>query len=296
MHCRSSRIAYVFLVVMGLGACTSRNLGYIEDGGGGARDGGSDGATPDLAGVACAKLDEKSCAVSNCRADYCDLCQCSPSFMGCSDPADEPKGCPPIACDAPLCSCQQLDEKTCGTQPGCTPIYCEGQCDFAPTYIGCFGPNDGAPLCPPPPPCIPTCTEDAECTGGQRCRAGDEPFGCGGACQVPIETCKGDFDCATNEVCNPVECSCTPDAKACFPGCKKDTDCGLGEECEQRRCRSKSCSKKSDCPAQFTCRMNFDDRDQCRRTECMTDSACDGGFCIDNVCWGKPGMCEWLPG
>lgn len=284
----------LLLCVAALAACTSRNLAYQEDGGG---NGGHDllRPPPDLAGKPCQGLDEQSCNAANCRANYCDFCDCKGlTFIGCTD-VGEPGGvCPAIACDESACgSCQKLDEKSCGTVDGCTAAYCYNECALTSEYMGCYGPSEGQPPCPIYD-CIPGCRLDQDCSAGTFCLAPGESY-CGDVCEVPAETCNGDFDCDGDQICEQVECSCGMTIKACKDGCTSDDQCGVGRECEQKRCRAKTCTTTTQCPSQFECGKQGD-RTACKRRPCSADPGCKNGFCVEGACYDELGMCTWLPG
>lgn len=272
------------LVVATLSGCASRNLAYEN----GADLGGVDLAPP----VDCFARGEADCESpgSECVAQYCDQCGCDgPTFVACRSPNDKQKPCPAVDCSESGCEgCWMFDEQSCASHAGCSPIYCESCIAFAPVFQGCFGPNEGAPYCPPYD-CVPTCAKSSECPAGQFCHATGQPY-C--ACEWTDAPCNGDADCGAGEVCHWSECTCEPGSGACIPACKGNSDCALGEECEQKHCRDKTCKQDGDCPAQFSC-MHFDDRDACRRTQCASDSACDGGYCVDGQCYASAGMCTW---
>lgn len=199
---------------------------------------------------------------------------------------------PLVECTDSECEgCWRFDEQSCASHPGCAPIYCESSCAEAPVFQGCLGKNQGAPLCPPDD-CLPRCEKSSECPSGQFCHAADQSY-C--ACEWTDSPCNGDGDCGADEVCHWSECTCEPGNGACIPACKSDGDCAPGEACEQKHCREKKCGQDVDCPAQFSCVKSFDDRARCQRTTCASDSACDGGYCVDGQCYANAGMCTWLP-
>ena len=92
--------------------------------------GGSGGGQVD----SCAGLDEVDCtARSDCRADYCSLCQ-GQTFVDCARLGDPPSPCPGIACPLPCSQVATLAE--CDTRSDCHSVFVDpGTCDCA--TVGC---------------------------------------------------------------------------------------------------------------------------------------------------------------
>jgi len=96
--------------------CEGTDAGAATGTGGSTAGGGSGGAQVD-SGAGCAGLDEVGCtARSDCRADYCPLCQ-GQTFVGCARPSDLPSPCAGIVCPQPCSQVTTLAE--CETRSDC---------------------------------------------------------------------------------------------------------------------------------------------------------------------------------
>jgi hypothetical protein len=250
-----------------------------------------------LACVACAGLDEKSCAAnSSCAADYCYECSCTPTYVGCRLSAATPKACPPLGCPQPLCTCDGLGEAACkaaSATMGCTANYCPS-CTSAQTYNGCSGPNEGAPACPLIG-CATTCRTATDCAPtGQICRPPDAQPYCGGACIMQASTCASDADCrGSTTICEPVRCACNA-ATACIAGCTGNGDCPVGQVCNgMHRCQPQPCAGVA-CPANFRCATSGDAL--CQRLTCTSDKDCAAAsYCVTGYCYTALGACSFPP-
>jgi hypothetical protein len=62
----------------------------------------------------CGVLGEDACrARTDCVADYCQACSCTPTYAGCRAPTDLPHDCPALGCADPDC-CR--DQESCGNK------------------------------------------------------------------------------------------------------------------------------------------------------------------------------------
>jgi hypothetical protein len=234
----------------------------------------------------CVGLSESDCklASNTCRADYCDECQCTPSFVGCVAKNAPPTVCMARGCDpAPSCSCDNLDENSCSARSNCTTNYCVG-CDGVQRFSGCTGPGETAPACSNS--C--DCRSGSDCNG-EICVVPGGSAGCG-VCQFP-QSCLKDSDCSAGTVCDTAACSCTG-GKACVPACTSGS-CSVGETCgSDGHCAAQACSSPAQCPAFFDCVL-LNGSSRCERRACTGDSGCNGGYCVDGGCYGSLGSCQW---
>jgi hypothetical protein len=221
----STRIA---LLLLCFAACRSDGLDPSRDGS--VPDGGSGDGGGDLGQVTgCKGLDEQSCRhASGCVADTCELCSCTPSFVGCRAINEGRMPCPELGCAQPLC---------CRTSDECQPSH-GGTCQVPPINAGCgacfIGPSE--------------CDDDADCkSNGQSWICKEAPCSCGDAlinsCQ---QGCSSDADCHEPDRCNTATYRCEP--RACGdPACTGNYECG-GASCVR-----KSCTKDAQCDAGGYC-------------------------------------------
>ena len=205
-----------------------------HDGLGSGSDGGIDGGPT---GVACSKLsDEASCrARTDCVADTCFACSCTPSFAGCRAASETPFACPALGCATPQC-CHTTND--CSAQDGFA------FCQVPPINAGCGACFNGPG----------NCTKDADCLGlssGRIC----EPTPCAcpssGMSKTCVPGCSSDSDCLETASCSadlrchdrPCDAACTGNY-ACDPtgarcirkACKTDGDCGKPGYCIEGAC------------------------------------------------------------
>jgi hypothetical protein len=233
----------------------------------------------------CSSLGESACKQNGqCRADYCQECSCTPTFVGCVAVGAPPSACPGLGCDPPPCSCAGLDEKSCQAQSACTPNYCVG-CNGAQIFSGCTAGLE------PPPVCNNACNchSSSDCAGAICVVPGGSQ--CGGVCRAP-QSCTVDGDCTSGNVCELVACSCSG-GKGCVPACTT-TGCAVGESCgNDGHCTAIACSSAAQCPAFFDCVFLKGMSSHCERRACTSDGACgNGGYCVDGGCYSALGSCQ----
>ena len=174
-----------------LTACRSNPLAVSTDlgvAGGPATDGAAPfDAAADNDGAlfaSCAGLDEGSCrAHPECITDYCEVCSCVPTFVGCRAPTAPKTGCPAVGCEQAACCRSQMD---CGF----TNTYCARPDD----------PNSGVST-------EFTCTDSVQCAIGSSCRnSACDPTPCSLLCSSGL-VC--DVDPTAGAAC--VHQACTTD-------------------------------------------------------------------------------------
>jgi hypothetical protein len=276
---RMKTFAYVLLIAFA--GCSRSSLTYQPDGG--TRDGGvcSGAGCP-----ACDSLDEASCSsVAGCRADYCQECACTATFVGCHDESSTPPTCPVFECPVLQCQCDGLDEAACIATSGCTPNYCAA-CGTS-QFSGCTGPNEGAPSCPATP-CATVCHGNGDCADGLCVAPGVSR--CGGICPAG---CTSDAECNAGQVCDYSCAACASAGKGCVAACTP-TSCPAGERCgADGHCAAIACATSSDCPAYFDCVLPAGTGSaHCEQRACESDGDCGGGYCVDGGCYGALGTCE----
>lgn len=185
--------------------------------GGGAGGGGGGGAS-------CASLGVEACrARTDCAADFCFLCTCTPRFEGCRGVNEAPHDCPALGCLQPACCQTPQDCASIGgvcVAPG-TPFSGCGVCNPQPgtcvTDADC-GMGTGL-ICEPitcscmgQRQCVAGCGPGAPCPQGTTCNANT------GRCQV-IQ-CNGPTDCPSTFFCSSGVCLRKP--------CTVDGQCGDG--------------------------------------------------------------------
>jgi hypothetical protein len=216
------------LAILALCACTSRNIGYVEDGGGGGDLGAADLFSFDFSGVNCYGLTEGACQAANCAADYCFNCSCTPSFRGCRPPNAKPYECPALGCPSPLC-CR--DQKDCGLNG-----------------LFCTAPDRDVPQCGICMPAPKPCTEDKHCanSGIPNAICGRAACVCDPTC---VPGCALTADCREGELCDPNH-HCR--VRTCAEGCTVNFECLPGA----KSCSRKPCKSDGDCP-QKMCVLGF---------------------------------------
>ena len=189
-------------------------------GGGGGTTGGGGGTTGGGGGsVSCVGLGVEACrARSDCAADFCFQCTCTPQFKGCRATTATPFDCPALGClSLPCCqtdaACQNAERcEAPGTPQGC------GTCNAQPSL----------------------CTSDGECGATEICA----PRAC---------ACSGQTDCAPGcSVTNPCGTGTTCVNKHCQPTtCSAAAPCPATFSCVSGTCRRKSCTTDVDCADGF---------------------------------------------
>lgn len=190
---------------------------------GGSSAGGNTGGGTAGGSSGCTGLGIEACrANTQCEADFCIVCTCTPTFMGCRARTARPAECPLVDCVEPRCC---ADDASCGRPTTCLPEsrpVC-GICDNAPS----------------------TCTSDLSCDPGQICDA--RPC----ACQGQTECRPG---CSLQNPC-PAGQACGSDnrcaARLCGPGqaCPSGFRCELGPAGDV--CVARACSRDRDCGELF---------------------------------------------
>jgi hypothetical protein len=245
----------------------------------------------------CDGLSESECKANpDCRADYCELCQCTPSYSGCSRAGSAPPPCPAVACPALFCDCSVLDEQTCEyashTSAGCTVARCP-DCKGGFIFAGCLPPNAGDWACPSF--CAnDNCHANQDCSGGICLPPGAKQ--CPGICISGV-ACSGDGDCDPGQVCDTAPCLCAPGGRICQPACNAVADCAEGLTCAGGHCQALACASSGGCPANFECVLapGGSGSASCQRRACRSDGDCPGGTCVDGACYSGPGTCAAPP-
>ncbi len=239
-------------------ACSSNALPTGSDGGGGVVDlaGGGD---------PCTGKTEADCKNSQaCVADYCFACSCVDAYAGCRLASAPHVPCPALGCAQPFCGCEALTTPDqCQAAPpsmGCTAVFCPDCDGHLTNWAGCFGPNAGAPFCPPPS-CPGRCRDQNDCISVEFCFAPGQQIGCG-ICIQPSMSCTSDGQCGPGQVCEVAPCTC--DGRI---------PCGS-------------------CPPHFLCDPAGWG---CTRQTCNTDFDCGVGFCVDGGCYDSLGFCSYPP-
>lgn len=167
----------------------------------------------------------------------------------------------------------------------------------------------GTTFCPgytPPTPPARACRRDEECAAtGEICLAPGESPGCG-PCRPPERPCEPDgATCVTADgmmgrcVDYLLECTCTGELSTrCDPYCSVDTDCPTGWRCapSSARCYLPTCDGGGiECGPNRDCAPGDPRADPsgCVRRNCMFDSDCECGACVDDDCRDGPGICTF---
>lgn len=142
--------------------------------------------------------------------------------------------------------------------------------------------------------CLPECSDDAQCEGGQVCNDG----ACVPAREQRVNYCRDDMDCPPEALCKdnlcevPMACEsdaqCAPsetcDDKECVPlsRCRTDDACSENAICDNTQCvRLPDCGADDECPDGAAC-----DEGVCQRLgPCRSDLNCPGlSVCLENEC------------
>jgi hypothetical protein len=200
----------VLLVGCGRGALNedvdAGTNGGNATGGGFAMGGGSgDGGMTST----CDALDLLGCrARTDCEADFCFACSCTPNFKSCRARTAAAATCPGLGCAQPLC---------CQNQSDCSNV---GACGEPGTHLSC-----GA--CNPQPS---TCTDDTSCDATSICEARN--CACGGERDC-VPGCSATNPCPAGSTCSGKRCV----VQTCSPtmSCPSTFDCLTGQ-CSRRTC------------------------------------------------------------
>jgi hypothetical protein len=246
----------------------------------------------------CDALDETTCQTNPaCRADYCQECSCTPTFVGCKNAGEPVTACPALGC-APQCDdCSTLDEQACNASGGrCMANECPG-CNGQTIFAGCLNPGETGPC--PAVDCAAGCrtSDDCQAQGGGVCSPpGTAPF-CG-ACMPPQNPCNVDADCQMQDpstVCGPDPGQCSCGGSTCIPACQADGDCAPEQACgSDGHCGPRPCTSSAGCPSDFACVNGGPPGAQatCQRIACAADTDCGGGFCVSGYCYDSLGFCQ----
>lgn len=190
-------------------------------------------------GASCTGLGVEACrARSDCAADFCFLCSCTPRFEGCRGVHELPHDCPAVNCPQPLC--------------------CQSAQDCSSTGASCIPPGtpfDGCGVCNPQPG---TCVTDADCGAGTGTICEPIPCSCTAQRQC-VPGCGPDSPCAQGTECNAttgrcqvIQCTGTPDCPSTFT-------------CSSGVCLRKSCAVDAQCGDGFCVDGQcYDGQGQCR--------------------------------
>lgn len=201
-----------------------------------------DHLTADLGGSCKAATTEAVCrARTDCVADLCMECSCTPTFVGCRGAGDTPTQCPLLGCAQPQC-CRHPGDCSSGSA-----------CEVQPLIPSC-----GADPAPAPS----TCQHDSDCNKvpGQICTC--TPCTCGNTNQLACQDgCKKDIDCPEPQSCLE-DLHCHP--RACDASCTGNYTCAGGG------CVRKPCAKDEECGTPGYCILG-----QCSRDigQCVPQSA-----------------------
>jgi hypothetical protein len=204
--------------------------------------------------------------------DGCNSCSCdlrggvACTLMGCTPPVDA--GAP----DAGPAACRSDSDCASGAGFVCVGPYQPFRC--GPVLSGTVG---------------QTCSDDANCTGAEFCRAAAQ-VDAGLTCSLD-RSCTVDADCGPNRVCR--EDSSIPtgwigtNGLACSVPCAASSDCPPTSACENGgHCRGRTCAE---CPSYFSCSNGA-----CAIPSCSSDAQCPGGYCVRGACAGSLGLCRQL--
>lgn len=194
-----------------------------------------------------------------------DALTCAPS----SPPADEtcsPRVVPPSN-QSSRSGCKSDAECTARPQGRCVKT---GHPDWPPSVGAAERPSPLFAEPPVPPPataCVyDTCTSNADCPSGTRCRCGtgDERNRC-----IGLDRCRSDHDCGDSSLC---ACGEGGEPNVCRPGnCRTDADCG------SERCLAAFCTSKADaCVENKGCKAPDD-----RWAECVYEPSKHHRVCVE---------------
>lgn len=141
------------------------------------------------------------------------------------------------------------------------------------------------------------CRSQADCASAESCVPPGARRACGIGC--PQERlCERDDECEAGQVCVEYVASCCLAGEIstrCQPRCDASS-CAEGERCDDAsgRCEVIPCGTEYACDAHTTCDPSDPDADRhgCARDACTSDADCDGGTCVDRLCYEGPGTCE----
>ena len=180
---------------------------------------GIDGGVTELdAPIGCAGLDPLACRDNAaCVADFCESCDCTPTYQGCRAIGAPRNPCPILDCPALAC--------------------CRGDADC--TNIECRTPDD-------PRICGICQVVDSECTSDAQCQTSEAGVGAPLICQPIICACDSsanrcvpgcsrDEECGAAEACDLLRGRCGPQACSAAAPCPADFDCTAGS-CARRAC------------------------------------------------------------
>jgi hypothetical protein len=190
--------------------------------------------TPDGGAPCTSIMSQTACSArTDCVADTCVECTCTPFFVGCRSHSQPQTMCPGLAC---------AQEECCHNDSDCMPIGVT-KCMVPPIILGCpICYNEPAPsncqqdsdcttpgqICDPVPcacttptpmACTPGCTSDANCP---------EPQSCGTDFRCHAKPC--DSSCSGNYACDNTSATCTRKA------CASDSDCADLGYCIDQLC------------------------------------------------------------
>ncbi len=134
------------------------------------------------------------------------------------------------------------------------------------------------------------CSDDANCTGAEICRAAGGEFDAGLACSLD-RSCTVDADCGPGHVCREDALLSTgwvgANGLACSAPCAESSDCPPTSTCQSDgHCRVRTCAE---CPSYFSCSNGA-----CTIPSCSSDGQCPGGYCVLGACAGSLGLCRQL--
>ena len=234
----------------GLGRDGGDADGGLADGGGndggstdaGSTDAGSTDAGSGLdaglsdGGVVCEGLSASACrATPQCQAQFCEGCECAPTYQGCRLLGARPPLCPGAPCMA---------DRTC----------CRDNADCLGAATNCVSPESG-PLCGTCRPEPSTCASDDQCGGGI---CSPRPCACAGQTDC-APGCGATNPCPTGSVCNGTTRRCQ--AQTCGGG----LECASTFLCSQTVCVRKTCLTDTQCGDGFCTNGEcFDSRGECK--------------------------------
>ncbi len=136
------------------------------------------------------------------------------------------------------------------------------------------------------PPTGMACRTMADCISFAACVDPASPD-CGGAEPPPPErACEDDSGCAMGQKCVETRLPCASGpSSACVAACTA-TSCPAGERCADGLCEAIPCDAGFSCPANQQCDLSaaLADPHGCVRKTCMSDEACDCGYCVMGRC------------
>lgn len=154
------------------------------------------------------------------------------------------------------------------------------------------GACDGTPVEP--------CHTADDCASGLSCAGPNDRQVCG---VPPREQCTDDSQCTGGDRCHVVLDACSPDGfgSECRSPCT-ETTCGAGLRCEAGACIAIRCDEPAGtpCPEPEVCwpwRITpttpvYDRSDACFAIECTSDSGCGDYPCVNGICQIALGVCR----